>query len=356
MEAQTFELLKELTEACGVSGYEAEVSHIIKRHLEPFCALEYDKLGSIICRKSGREEGPRIMIPGHMDEIGFMVKSITKEGFLRFSSLGAWWSQVLLAQRVVVKGRRGDFFGVIGSKPPHILEPEERKKLIEEKDMFIDIGARDKKEVEEELGIRPGDPIVPLCPFTPLANQKTILAKAWDDRVGCAMFIEVIKGLKGHPNTVYGVGTAQEEVGCRGAKTASEVIKPDVALIAEVGVAFDVPGAKEDEALGKLGHGPQIYLKDYGMIPNLKLRDFVIQLAEEHNIPYQLCLMERGYTDGSAVHIHAEGVPSLYIGVPTRYIHSHAGIIHSEDYENAVKLLHEVVMRLDAETVKGFKP
>lgn len=295
------------------------------------------------------------MLAGHMDEIGFVVKLITDEGFVKFSPLGGWWGHVMLAQRVVIRTRKGDVTGLIGSKPPHILEDEERKKVQQPKDMYIDVGATSLDEVKE-LGIRPGDPIVPICPFTVLGTGKTYMAKAFDDRAGCALFIDVIKNLVGekHPNAVYGVGTVQEEVGLRGARTSSWVVEPDVGLTMEVGIAGDVPGVKKEEAQEKLGAGPVIVIRDGSMIPNLRLRDLFVDTAEELQIPYQFDLLERGGTDSGAMHLHRRGVPNLVIGVPTRHIHSHAGILHRDDYDRAVQLITAVVKKLDADTVAGL--
>ncbi len=355
MTDERIELLRELTEAPGVSGYEEEVRDIIRRHLKGITAIEQDRLGSIVCRKDGESETPRIMLAGHMDEVGFIVKLITDEGFIRFSPLGGWWGHVMLAQRVVIKTREGDVHGLIGSKPPHVLSEEERKKLQEPKDMYIDVGATSSEEVRG-LGIRPGDPIIPVCPFTVLNTGKTYMGKAFDDRVGCALFIDVIKELvkEKHPNTVFGVGTVQEEVGLRGARTSSWVVEPDVGLTMEISVAGDVPDVKKEDAQGKLGKGPVIMLRDGTMIPNLMLRDLFIDTAEELKIPYQFDMMERGGTDSGAIHLHRHGVPNLVIGVPTRHIHSHAGIIHREDYDNAVRLVTAVVKKLDARTVEGL--
>ena len=347
----TVELLRELTEASGIPGYEQEVREIIRKHVQEFTTLEQDRLGSIVCRKTGGAESPRIMLTGHMDEIGFIVKLITDEGFIKFSPLGGWWGHVMLAQRVVIKTRKGDMPGLIGSKPPHVLTDEERKKLQEPKDMYIDVGATSSDEVKA-LDIRPGDPIIPVCPFTVLGTGKTYLAKAFDDRVGCALVIDVLKNLrrKEHPNTVYGVGTVQEEVGLRGARTSSWVVEPDVGLTLEAGVAGDVPDVKKEEAQERLGKGPVIVLRDGSMVPNLRLRDLLVDLAETLRIPYQFDMIERGGTDSGAIHLHRHGVPNLVISVPTRHIHSHAGIIHRSDYDHAVHLVTEAIMRLDRDT------
>ena len=352
MSDETVKLLRELTEAPGVSGYEQEVREIIRKHLQDITAIEQDRLGSIVCRKSGEAETPRIMIAGHMDEIGFIVKLITDEGFIKFSPLGGWWGHVMLAQRVVIKTRKGDVPGLIGSKPPHILSEEERKKLLEPKDMYIDIGATSADEVKG-LAIRPGDPIIPVFPFTLSGTGKTYFGKAFDDRVGCALLIDVIKRLtqERHPNTVYGVGTVQEEVGLRGARTSSWVVEPEVGITMETGVAGDVPDVKKEDAQAKLGKGPVIVIRDGSMIPNLRLRDFFVETAEELRIPYQFDLLERGGTDSGAIHLHRQGVPNLVIAVPTRHIHSHAGIIHREDYDQTVQLVTAVIKKLDAEKV-----
>lgn len=261
----------------------------------------------------------------------------------------------MLAQRVIVKTRKGDVIGLIGSKPPHILSEEERKKLLEPKDMYIDVGATSADEIKE-LHIRPGDPIVPICPFTILGTGKTYLAKAFDDRVGCALLIDVIKRLAGkdHLNTVFGVGTVQEEVGLRGARTSSWLVEPDVALTLETAVAGDVPDVKKDEAQAKLGKGPVIVIKDGSMISNLRLRDLSVDTAESLGIPYQFDLQERSGTDSGAIHLHRHGVPSIVIGVPARHIHSHAGIIHRDDYDHAVELIIAVIKRLDTDTVANL--
>jgi putative aminopeptidase FrvX len=355
MPDERLELLRELTEASGISGYEQEVREIIRRHLQSITAIEQDRLGSIVCRKEGEAETPRIMIAGHMDEIGFIVKLITDEGFIKFSPVGGWWGHVMLAQRVVIKTQKGDLPGLIGSKPPHILSEEERKKLLDPKDMYIDVGATSSDEVKE-LSIRPGDPIIPVFPFTISGTGKTYFAKGFDDRVGCGLLIDVIKGLvrEKHPNTVYGVGTVQEEVGLRGARTSSWVVEPDVGLTMEVGVAGDVPDVKKEDAQGRLGKGPVIVIRDGSMIPNLRLRDLFIETAEELRIPYQFDLLERGGTDSGAIHLHRRGVPNLVIAVPTRHIHSHAGTIHREDYDRTVELVTAVIKKLDKRTVEGL--
>ena len=352
----TEQLLKELTEAHGISGYEAPVRALVRKHLEPLGELSQDKSGSVICYKPGTETKPRVMLAGHMDEIGFMVKHVTKDGFIKFLQLGGWFDQVLLGQRVIVKTRaNGDVVGVIGARPPHLIPADERAKVVEKKDMYIDVGASSREEVEK-IGVRAGDPIVPRADFVKLANGKTYLSKAFDDRVGTALVISALQALQeeDHPNAVYGAVTVQEEVGLRGARTSAWVVDPDVAIILESDIAGDVPGIEADVSDVKLGKGPTVLLYDGSMIPNGKLRDFVIDTAEAAGIPLQLSYVQAGGTDGGVIHQHKTGVPTIVIGVAARHIHSHGAIIHRDDYDHAVELLTAVISKLDAKTVASF--
>ncbi|MDY0405377.1 M42 family metallopeptidase [Virgibacillus sp. 179-BFC.A HS] len=351
---ETLTMLKDLTDARAVPGNEKEARDVMTRYIKDYADELYtDNLGSLIAKKTGEKDGPKIMISGHLDEVGFMVTRIDDKGFVYFQTIGGWWSQVMLAQRVTILTGNGDVTGVIGSKPPHILSAEARKKPIAIKDMFVDIGATSKEEALE-FGVKPGDAIVPYFEFTPLKNEKMLLAKAWDNRIGCAIAIEVLKQLQNqsHPNTVYGVGTIQEEVGLRGAKTAAHLIQPDIAFSVDVGIAGDTPGISDHEADSKLGKGPQVILYDASMVSHKGLRDIVVKTAEEENIPFQYASIPGGGTDSGSIHLTANGVPSLSITIATRYIHSHAGILHRDDFENAVKLIVSVIKKLDSETVK----
>ncbi|WP_186576203.1 M42 family metallopeptidase [Aquibacillus kalidii] len=351
---ETLTMLKELTDARAISGNEKEARDVMSKYITPYSDEVYtDNLGSLIAKKVGNENGPKIMVAGHLDEVGFMVTRIDDKGFVYFQTIGGWWSQVMLAQRVTILTSKGDVTGVIGSKPPHILPPEARKKPVEIKDMFVDIGASSKEEAAE-FGVRPGDSIVPYFEFTQLKNEKLLLAKAWDNRIGCAIAIEVLKQLQGesHPNVVYGVGTVQEEVGLRGAKTSTNAIEPDIGFGVDVGIAGDTPGISDKDADSKLGEGPQIVLYDASMISHKGLRDFVLDTADKHDLPYQYTSMPGGGTDSGSIHLTANGVPALSITIATRYIHTHAAILHRDDFENTVKLIVEVIKGLDADTVK----
>ncbi|HOH17972.1 MAG TPA: M42 family metallopeptidase [Bacilli bacterium] len=348
--------LKKLTEIDGVSGHEKAVSQFLEKELLTFVNqndVSFDGLGSIVAKKVGDANGPKIMISGHMDEIGMIVTKITDEGFIRFQTIGGWWSQVMLAQQYVIttgKGKR--IFALMGSKPPHLLTSDDFKKPANIDEMFLDIGVDNKEEVEK-LGIEIGDMIAPNIAFRELANPQYLLGKAWDNRIGCAVVVETLRRLKkeNHPNIVYGVGSVQEEVGLRGAKTAAQMINPDLCFALDVGIAKDTPGT---DMSVKMGKGPAILVYDSALIGHVDLRNFVIQVAKEENIPYQLDYLKRGGTDAGTAHLVHSGVPSMSLCIPTRYIHSHTSILHYDDYENAIRLLVAVIKKLDHQTVKDI--
>lgn len=354
--SDTPSLLQFLSDVRGISGFEGRVARFVRDQLAPIAEVTCDNLGSVLCRLRSSGPGPRVALAGHMDEIGFMVKLVTKEGFVKFQTVGGWWDQVLLGQRVVIETHRGEVVGVIGAKPPHLLPEDKRNTVVKVDDMFIDVGASSKEQVEE-LGVRPGDPIVPDSQFTTMAVDGRVLGKAWDDRIGVAMFMAALERLNGKslPCELYGVGTVQEEVGLRGAATSAYAVQPDIALIMETAICGDVPGISEDESSVKLGGGPTIYLMDGSMIAQNRLRDLAIEVCEANNIPYQLTMLARGGTDGGRYHLTASGVPSVVISVPTRHIHSHSGIIDVKDYEQCVDLICALVERLDADTVAKIR-
>jgi len=353
---KTEQLLKKLTEANGVSGYEGEIRKIMAKELRGSVdKLGYDRLGSVYGVKRGDAESPRVMLISHLDEIGFMVKEITPEGYLKFLPLGGWWGHVALGQRMRIITSKGTIIGVTGSRPPHLLPPKDREKVLDIADMFIDVGVQEKYDVTKRLGIRPGDPIVPDSNFTIMGNKKMYMSKAFDNRMACAAVVEVAQKLKKarHPNTFLPCASVQEEVGLRGAQTLAHVTEPDICIVCDTGIAQDVP-PNDYNKVEKIGAGPAILLFDGSMIPNIKLRDFVIETAEKRKIPYHVTVMIKGGTDGGRVHVNRGGVPSIVIGTPVRYIHSHNSILNRVDYDNTVKLITEVIKRLDSKTVKAI--
>jgi putative aminopeptidase FrvX len=354
---EELELIQSFCDVPGPSGFEGKVRRLFEERIRPYAdRFLSDNLGSLIAVKEGEPGGPKILIAGHMDEIGFLVTRITDEGFIKFQTIGGWWEQVMLAQRVVIDTAQGPVHGVIGSKPPHILGPEERKKVYDKKDMFIDVGAKDKAEAES-FGIRPGDPIVPWSPFQPLANPDYLMGKAWDDRYGPVAIVRLFQALQGvaHPNVVFGAATVQEEVGLRGATTTANLVSADIGIALDVGIAGDTPGLGPDDAQSKLGQGPSLLIYDGSMIPHRGLRDLVIDTARAEGIPLQFDRIAGGGTDAGAIHRQGAGVPSVVIGVPTRYIHSHAAVFHRRDLKEAVRLLVALVKRLDRATVDALK-
>ncbi len=354
MDQSTLSLFKTLTELPGASGFEHQVRAFMKTELEKVSdEIIQDNLGSVFGVKKGPEEGPRVMVAGHMDEVGFMVSQITENGMIRFQPLGGWWSQVLLAQRVQIMTPNGPITGVIGSIPPHLLDDAVRNKPMDIKNMLIDIGADDREDAEK-IGVRQGQFIVPICPFTPMANEKKILAKAWDNRYGCGLALELLKEVKGLdlPNTLYSGATVQEEVGLRGAQTASHLIQPDVFYALDASPANDASGDKE--AFGQLGKGALLRIFDRSMVTHKGMREWVLDTAETHGIPYQYFISQGG-TDAGRVHTNLNGVPSAVIGICSRYIHTSASIIHVDDYAAAKALLVELVKTTDRATVESLK-
>jgi endoglucanase len=289
------------------------------------------------------------MIAGHMDEVGLMVTQVTKEGFVKFQTLGGWFSQVMLAQVWEIHTKNGVVYGVTGVKPPHIIPADKRKEAIPIEQMYLDIGVSNQEEAIK-LGILPGDMSTPHIEFRTLGNPKYLLSKAWDNRIGSAVMVEVLKRLDFElKSQLFATFTVQEEVGLRGAKTSSYMVEPEIAIAVDTGLANDVPGGDANEQ--SLGKGPQILLYDGGLIPNQALRQFVIDVAKEENIPYQEAFIVGGRTDAGNMHLAHAGAAGLSIGVPTRYMHAHTSIIHYDDFENTVKLILAILKRLDRKKV-----
>jgi putative aminopeptidase FrvX len=354
MNQETLELFKTLTELPGAPGNEHAVRKFMKEQLAKYSdEVVQDGLGGVFGVKIGKENGPTVMVAGHMDEVGFMVTSITDNGMLRFQTLGGWWSQVLLAQRVQIITDNGPIVGVIGSIPPHLLGEEQRKRPMDIKNMLIDIGADDKEDAEK-IGIKPGQQIVPICPFTPMANEKKILAKAWDNRYGCGLSIELLKELQNeeHQNVVYSGATVQEEVGLRGAQTAANMIKPDIFFALDASPANDMSGDKKE--FGQLGKGSLLRILDRSMVTHKGMKEFILDTAETNNIPYQYFISQGG-TDAGRVHISNEGIPSGVIGICSRYIHTHASMIHIDDYAAAKELITKLVKNCDQTTIDTIR-
>jgi endoglucanase len=331
------EMLEQLSNTSGVAGREEPVKILMKTLLKPHVdEIREDKLGNIIGIKRGRKDAPKVMLAAHMDEIGLLVKTISKEGFIRFTKIGGIDDRILSAQKVKVYTDKGSLPGIIGSKPPHIQKPEDRKKVVTYDQLFIDVGAKNRDEAKN-MGLRIGDPIGFDITFAKVGTD-IVIGKAFDDRAGCAVMVETLKRLDQTECTLFVVGTVQEEVGLRGATTAAFGIYPDVGIALDTTVAGDVPGVKEVEAPIKLNKGPVITVADYGLITHPKVLRLLIDVAEEQTIPYQLETGLPGRTDAASISLTREGVPSGVISVPTRYIHSPTSLLSLDDAENTIKL------------------
>jgi len=369
MEKSSIAFLEKLTNCFGPSGFERDALKIVRDYVKPYAnRITSDKLGSLHFEKKGSSDAPRVLLPGHVDEVGFIVSGINKQGFVTFNPLGGWFDQILLGQRVKIRTSKGDLDGVISAKPPHLLSEEDRAKVVKKDQMFIDVGASNEEEVKA-MGIRMGNPAVPISSFSRTVKKKfrdgkqagkeTIcFGKAFDDRLGAFIAAEAIRILATkkirHPNTAIGAATVQEEVGLRGARTTGYMTKPDVCITLEVDISGDVPGIESYQAPTKMGDGPSITTYDSSMIPNQGLVDFVINVAKKTKTPYQLSQIARGGTDAGMIHMSHAGCPSIVIGVPTRHIHSHVGVFSMNDLENCVRLIIELLKRLDKRTVDGF--
>ena len=348
-------LLQTLADAPGPSGYEEEVRAIMVRELKPLATqISYDGLGSVLAQHG--TNGPRIMLDAHMDELGGIVRRVTPDGFLSMQMVGGWLDQALLGQRWVILGSKGTVHAVTGIRDIHVLPAEERTKVFPRNDIFLDVGAKNAADVAA-LGIEPGDPIAPDSPFAVLNGSQRYLGKAWDDRVGCAVVIEVMRRLvaEGHPNILIVAATTQEETGVRGAHTAADVVHPDIGIAIEGGVAGDVTGARPEETQARLGAGPGVFLYDSSEQPNRRLIALIRETGKAEKIPLQFDLVSGYGDDASAIQASNGGVPAVNIVVPVRYTHAHNGVMDRYDFDRTVDLVVALIRRLDSATVKRVR-
>ncbi len=330
-------LLKELCEIPGAPGHEERVREIVVRELEPLCdSIEVDGIGNVVAVKKGSEEG-RFMMSGHMDEISFMVSHIGDTGFLHFVPLGGFDPKTLTAQRVIVHGRE-DLLGVMGSKPIHIMTDEDRKKTLRLEDFTIDLGMPVEKV--KEL-VRVGDVVTREREIFPMGDL--INGKSFDDRVGVFVMIEGLRAAKGNRMDIYAVGSAQEEIGIRGAMVAARNIDPDLGIALDVTLANDVPFVEPHLYVSKLGQGAAIKAYDGSVVPNWKLRDRMRELCEERDIPHQMEVLPRGGTDTAAIQRGGKGAAAGCISVPTRYVHSVIETVHPDDVDASIRLMAALI-------------
>ena len=336
-------LLKRILESAGISGYESEISSIMREELKRSCGnVSVDNLGNIIARKGSGKK--KIMLAAHMDEIGLMVKHITKEGYIYFVKVGGIDDRILPAQRVIIKSKKGDVKGIIGSKPPHLQKEEEKKKPIKYEDMFIDIGSASNKEAAGR--VQRGDAVI-FEPNAGILNKNLYYGKSADDRVGCYAVLKIMEKVKPPAGVeVFAVATTQEEVGLKGAKTSSFGIDPDLAVVIDTTIAGDTLQITERESSLKLGAGVAITIIEAsgrGLIVNESVKDMFIETAKKNRIRYQIDVIEGGVTDGAAISMNRAGILTGVLSIPTRYIHSPTSVFSISDVESAVKLAAKII-------------
>lgn len=346
------ERFRTLTQLPGISAHEMRVRDYMKQELSRYgFELIFDGLGSVFAvKKSKKPDAPRLMMNGHMDEVGFIVKQITPKGLIKFFPIGRTWEHVIMAQRVTVfSSLNGQAYpGCVASIPPHLLSEDSAKRLLSIDQMLIDIGAESREDVLA-AGVRPGDMIVVDGPFVPLFGGKKILSKAWDNRFGCALALDVLEEVAGEDLGVnlYIGATVQEEVGLRGARTAAFTIEPEVAIVFESSAANDNMG--DSEELGQQGKGVLLRYADKTSITHRGLFMYATRLAEKEHIPFQY-FMALGGTDSGEIHTSRFGCPSMTVGVPSRYIHTNSGIMDYRDYAAAKDFALAFIRSLDRET------
>jgi tetrahedral aminopeptidase len=335
-------LLKEICETAGAPGFEQRIREVVIREVKPLAdKVTIDNMGNVTAFVKGKNR-KKIMIGAHMDEIGFIVNHIDDNGFLRFHTLGGFDPKTLTAQRVIVHGKK-DLIGVMGSKPIHVMSPEERNKMPKTTDFFIDLGMP-KKEVEKYINI--GDPVTrqrELIEMGECVNCKSI-----DNRVSVFILIETLKKLKNPPYDTYAVFTVQEEVGVRGAHAATQEIQPDFGFGLDTTIAYDVPGAPAQEMVTKLGEGTAIKIMDSSTICDYRMVKFMKKTADKHKIKWQPELLPAGGTDTSSIQrMTAGGSIAGAISIPTRHIHQVIEMAHKNDIQGSIDLLIACLQEID---------
>ncbi len=333
-------LLKEISNIPGPSGYEKPIRDYLKKLVRKNCkTLETDALGNIICFKPGKKKTPRIMLSAHMDEVGFIVSEINSDGFLKVQPLGGIDPRVVLTKKVYFPAQK--IKGVVGVVPIHLLKRADEDKVPDWGSIYIDIGAKSKKDAEKYIQF--GDVAVFDTEFEDLGD--VYKGKSFDDRVGCYILQEILK--KKFDHSIFGVFTTQEESGLRGVRPAVNKIKPDIAINLECTTAGDLPTKKDLTPSTELGKGPAITIMDRTSISSPKLVEYLVKLAKGNKIPYQFKRTTTGGTDAGYIHLSGEGVVTVTISVPARYIHSPASLISKSDLENAIKLVELAIINID---------
>ena len=354
----SIELIKKLSNANGVSGFEDEVTELAKEIIGKDYPVYEDKIRNLYINNIEKNERtkPVVMLDAHSDEVGFMVQSIEPNGLLKFISLGGWSNQQIPAHKVRILNKEGNYVeGIISSIPPHFTSKADAGKVTDMKDMFIDVGTTSYDETVNNFKIGVGAPVIPDVECTYNENSRMFLGKAFDDRVGCAVILDVMKELKGKelPVSLTGVLSSQEEEGCRGALVAAQKVMPDLAIVLE-GPPADDNFRNEYRSQGALRKGAQVRHIDPTMIANPRLIRFIQKIAQENNIKIQETVRESGGTNASKIHLENGGIPTVVIGIPVRYTHSHYGFISYDDYIETVKLVKAIAENITKDIIESL--
>jgi tetrahedral aminopeptidase len=352
-----YQLLQTLTSLHGPCGFEQPVATWIKDKLKNLADdVHVDRLGNIIARKKGQKNGPMMIITAHMDEVGFIVKKIENNGLIRFEKLGGHDDRILLAQKVQIRTRKGLLTGVIGTMSAHFVKFDDPTKVRNHRQLYIDVGAS-SKEAAQGLGVEIGQPITWVPNMEYLGNSTTgkIVGKGFDDRAGCAVILQTLEELKetSFHGEIIAIFTVQEEVGLRGAKVAAECIEADVAIAIDTTAVSDTPEETMDASLG-LGAGTGIKIIDFSLIAHPAVKEKLTQLAQQHNILYQLEVFPGIGTDGGAISLANKGIPTGVLSIPSRYAHSPVEVIDVNDLEATKNLLKQFILAVDENSDFSF--
>jgi len=352
---ESVKMIKDLACAFGAPGFEDEVVAIARQYAPAGARIVEDSMRNlIICPKNERNSDlPTVLVDAHSDELGLMVQAIKPNGTIAFTYLGDWVPNVLPSQKVSIKNMDGELItGIVATKPPHFGIDEGP---VEISSMSIDIGASSADEVVEVFKITPACPIVPYTDFTHSALHDIMMSKAFDCRLGCAAVLEVLHEIKGLDLAVNAVGalSAQEEIGMRGARLVANLVKPDIAICFE-GCPADDTFQEPHLIQTRLKHGPMLRHLDKGMITNPRYMRFALDLAKELHIPVQEAVRTGGATNGAVYHLANMGIPTIVIGLPVRYVHSHNSIASLSDYKRGVQLATEIIKAINADIINSF--
>ncbi|WP_282919615.1 M42 family metallopeptidase [Ignavigranum ruoffiae] len=349
------ELIEQLSNAFGISGFEDEVASIAKSYLQSITKVKEDKMGNLYFSKEEEKNNSskvKVLLDAHLDEVGFIVQAIQPNGMIEFLPVGGWVSHNVPAHPVIIRTETGQkISGLTASIPPHFLSAKERHQVLQMDDILIDVGTSSKEETQK-LGIQIGDPIVPDVQFKSMREGKLFRGKAFDCRIGCACLLDTYKTFlaknESHNIQVEAVLTTQEEVGARGAQVVANQIDADLAIVFEGCPADDTftPDYKIQSALNK---GPMLRDFDVSMITHPGFQGYALNLAQKHQIPVQRSVRKGGGTNGEVYHIASKGIPTIVVGIPVRYAHTHYGYVAYQDYLAAKELVLTLLAELTPE-------